>query len=109
MECTPLFVLDLGEKKQTLIAGAKSWPPHIYGGWVFICSRVPWEMRSWKPRGGNGWRKGKQGEGRSARDNSADFTVFHWGLPCLPLLTSKLSAPAPSALPAAASGKEGIG
>lgn len=37
-----------------------------------------------------GGERGSKGEGRSARDNSADFTVFHRGLPCLPLLTSKL-------------------
>lgn len=41
-------------------------------------------------RGEMGGERGSKGEGRSARDNSADFTVFHWDLPCLPLLTSKL-------------------
>lgn len=45
-----------------------------------------------------GGERGSKGEGRSAGDNCADFTVFHWGLPCLPLLTSKLFAPAQSAL-----------
>lgn len=37
-----------------------------------------------------GGERGSKGEGRSARDNSADFTVFHHGVPCPPLLTSKL-------------------
>lgn len=42
---------------------------------------------------------------------TADFTVFHRGLPCLPLLTSKLSqrlcVPAQTALPAATRGRAG--
>lgn len=66
-----------------------------------MCSRVPWEMRSWKLGAGEmGGERGSQGEGRSARDNSADFTVFHRGLPDLPLLTSKLRALAQSVLQA---------
>lgn len=51
-------------------------------------------------RGEMGGEKGSKGEGRSAGDNSADFTVFQRGLPCLPLLTSKLYALAQSVLPA---------
>lgn len=42
-------------------------------------------------RGEMGGERGSKGEGRRAGDNSADFTVFHQGLPCLPLLTSKLA------------------
>lgn len=89
MECTPLFVLDLGGEKADLDGG------------FFMCSKVPWEMRRWKLGAGEmGGERGSWGEGRSAGDNSADFTVFHRGLPCLPLLTSKLYALAQSVLQA---------
>ena len=36
-------------------------------------------------RGEMGGERGSKGEGRRAGDNSADFTVFHQDLPCLPL------------------------
>lgn len=53
-----------------------------------------------------GGEREAEGEGRSAGDNSADFTVFHRGLPCLPLLTSKHCVLAQSALPATSAEKK---
>lgn len=66
------------KKKQTLIAGAMSWPPCILGWRVFfICPRGPWEMRSWNLRGGKWVEKGEaRGKG---------------GVPEITLLTSQLS------------------
>lgn len=109
MECTPLFVLDLGgNKRADFDSWSPSWLPHIFRGWVFMCSGVPWEMRSWKPERGKWVEKGEAGGKGGVPEITADFTVFHRGLPCLPLLTSKPFAPAQSA-PLAASGREGIG
>lgn len=82
----PLFVWDDFDSWNLVLA-----PFYLVtvGFHIFQGPLGKWEAGSWE--GGNGWREGKPGEGRSARDNSADFTVFHRGLPCLPLLTSKLS------------------
>lgn len=118
MELAPLFVLDSG-REQTVIVGAWSWGWVVGVGWALLSGDSgfsyipgsPWEMRSWKQRGGKWVEKWEARKGKSARDNCADFTVFHRGLPCLPLLTSKLSqrlcVPAQSALPAATQGRTG--
>lgn len=76
MECTPLFVLDLG-KKQILIAGALSWPPPILGQRLFVCSRGPLGNETVEAeRGEMGGERGSQGKG---------------GVPEITLLTSQFS------------------
>lgn len=50
-----------GRERQTLIAGAMSWPPPIFGGVGFHMFQGPLGNEKLEAEGGNGWRKGKQG------------------------------------------------
>lgn len=113
-----MFVLDLGREPTARVGAWKSGEGGGRRGTLLsgdsgfsYIPGSPWEMRSWKQRRGKWVEKWEVREGRSTRDNSADFTVFHRGLPCLPLLTSKLSqrlcVPARSALPAATRARTG--